>query len=215
MAVGELTAGLGNVEDLIFLKVGSGIGAGIISHGQLHRGANGSAGDIGHTPVRLGVEALCWCGKKGCFETVASGLALGRMGKAAAASGESTYLAGLGPDAQITAKDVAEGASYGDQFCVATLNRAGSMVGEMLAPFVDFFNPAMIVIGGGVAKSGDRFLAAIRQSIYRWSLPLATRNLRIAPTALPDIGGLKGAASMVLEDILAATNLEAWTSHTA
>jgi glucokinase-like ROK family protein len=210
MALGELRSGLGRGKrDLIYVKVGTGIGAGLVSGGQLHRGAQGCAGDIGHVAVDRPV--VCRCGNTGCLEAAAGGAALARDAAAAAESGESPYLRDLAVGGRIlTARDVSDGAERGDPACHTLLTRAGTLIGQTLAQLVNFFNPSLIVIGGGVANSGDLFLAALRQAIYHRSLPLATRDLRITRSPLSDFAGLSGAAAVVVDELFQPDRVACW-----
>jgi glucokinase-like ROK family protein len=210
MALGELRSGLGRTErDLIYIKVGTGIGAGLVSGGQLHRGAQGCAGDIGHVAVDRSV--VCRCGNTGCLEAAAGGAALARDATILAESGESQYLRDLLAEGRmLTARDVSDGAEHGDAACHALLTQAGTLIGQTLAQMVNFFNPSLIVIGGGVANSGDLFLAAIRQAIYHRSLPLATRDLRITRSPLSNFAGLSGAAAVVIDELFEPGRLAHW-----
>ncbi len=211
MALGELRSGLGRTErDLIYIKVGAGIGAGLISGGRLHRGAQGCAGDIGHVAAGEGQDVVCRCGNTGCLEAIAGGAALARDAVALADSGESPYLRALASDGQaLTARDVGEGAAYGDAGCRQLLVKSGSLIGQTLAQLANFFNPSLIVIGGGVAEAGDVFLAAIRQTVYRRSLPLATRDLRITRSPLSH-AGLSGAAAVVIDELFQPDRVAIW-----
>jgi predicted NBD/HSP70 family sugar kinase len=117
MAIGEQRLGLARgVDNFVFVKVGTGIGAGIFSNGLLHRGADGAAGDIGHIAVEGGSTVLCRCGRRGCLEAYAGGSALARQAQEAAETGQSKYLAGLvkTSDMPLTAADITAGASAGD-----------------------------------------------------------------------------------------------------
>ncbi len=212
MALGELRSGLGRTEqDLIYLKVGTGIGAGLISGGRLHRGAQGCAGDVGHVAAAADREVVCRCGNTGCLEAVAGGAALARDAIAAAQAGRSRYLRDLLASGQaLTARDVGEGATRGDAQCRDLLVSSGTLIGQTLAQLVNFFNPSLIVIGGGVAEAGDVFLAAIRQSVYRRSLPLATRDLRIARSPLSSFAGLSGAAAVVTDELFKPDRAARW-----
>ena len=89
------------------------------------------------------------------------------------------------------------------------LQRAGRLIGTMLAGVVNLLNPSLIVIGGGVAAAGDVLLAAIRESVYRRSLPLATRHLLVIPSSLGESGGIIGTAAMVLDELFSDVNLTA------
>jgi predicted NBD/HSP70 family sugar kinase len=110
----------------------------------------------------------------------------------------------------VTARDVADAAMHGDLVSNELLSEAGRLVGQTIAAIVNFFNPSLVIIGGGVANSGDNFLASIRQSIYRRSLPLATRDRRIVRSELGDLAGIYGAAALVGDQILSAKALPLW-----
>ena len=203
LALGEWRAGIAvGHENVIVVKIGTGIGAGIISNGRIHRGAQGSAGDVGHIQVVDDTSIICRCGNVGCLEALAGGAAIGRDGEAAAREGRSERLvAALDQHGRVTATDVARAASFGDPVSVALLQSAGRRVGFMLASVVNLFNPSLVVVGGGVAQSGDQLLAAIRETVYRRSLPLATRELIIHRSSLGALAGVIGASSMVVEQL--------------
>ena len=203
LALGEWRAGIAVGHDnVIVVKIGTGIGAGIISNGRIHRGAQGSAGDVGHIQVVDDTSIICRCGNVGCLEALAGGAAIGRDGEAAAREGRSERLvAALDQHGRVTATDVARAASFGDPVSVALLQSAGRRVGLMLASVVNLFNPSLVVVGGGVAQSGDQLLAAIRETVYRRSLPLATRELIIHRSSLGALAGVIGASSMVVEQL--------------
>ena len=212
MALGEWRSGIAVGHDnVVVVKIGTGVGAGIISDGRLHRGAQGSAGDVGHIQVSDDASIICRCGNIGCLEAFAGGGALGRVGEAAARDGRSPRLAlALDKNGLVNAEDVARAASFGDPVAVAMLQAAGRRVGSMLASVVNFFNPSLIVIGGGVARSPDLFVAAIRETIYRRSLPLATRDLRIAVSSLGGVAGVIGASSMVVDQLFSRGSIALW-----
>jgi predicted NBD/HSP70 family sugar kinase len=107
----------------------------------------------------------------------------------------------------IDASDVAVAASHGDAACIELITTAGRLVGSTLAGIVNFFNPSLVVIGGGVAGSGDLLLATIRESVYRRSLPLATRDLLVKRSSLRDLAGVTGAAAMVTDELFAPARL--------
>jgi glucokinase-like ROK family protein len=212
LALGEWRSGVASGHDnVVVVKIGTGIGAGIISDGRLHRGAQGSAGDVGHIQVTDDPAVLCRCGNVGCLEALAGGAALGRAGEAAALDGRSARLqAAFDLHGSLSAEDVARAASFGDPVAVAQLQAAGRLVGSMLAGIVNFFNPSLIVIGGGVANSPDQLMAAIRGTIYRRSLPLATRDLSIQRSSLGALAGVIGASSMVVDQLFARGAIARW-----
>jgi glucokinase-like ROK family protein len=212
LALGEWQSGVAaGHDDVVVIKIGTGIGAGIISGGRLHRGAQGSAGDVGHIQVTDDPDVVCRCGNIGCLEALAGGGALGRAGEDAARDGRSARLR-IARDqrGRVTAEDVARAASAGDPVAVALLQAAGHRVGSMLASVVNFFNPSLVVIGGGVANSPDLLLASIRETVYRRSLPLATRDLLIQRSSLGGLAGVIGASSMVLAELFSRDAIAQW-----
>lgn len=212
LALGEWRSGIAVGHDNVaVVKIGTGIGAGIISNGRIHRGAHGAAGDVGHIQIVDDPSVICRCGNVGCLEALAGGGALARDGEAAAMSGRSDRLRlALDQHGRVTAEDVARAASFGDPIAVALLNDAGHRVGLMLASVVNFFNPSLIVIGGGVAQSGDQLLAAIRETVYRRSLPLATRDLLVKRSSLGALAGVIGASTMVVEQLFSRDAMARW-----
>ena len=212
LALGEWRSGVAMGHDnVVVVKLGSGIGAGIVSDGRLHRGAQGSAGDIGHIQVVDDPTVVCRCGNIGCLEALAGGQALGRAGEAVARADRSPRLRqALDQRGTVTGEDVARAASFGDPVAVAMLGAAGRQVGAVLASVVNFFNPSLIVIGGGLANSPDQLLAAIRETIYRRSLPLATRDLLIQRSSLGGLAGVIGASAMVVDQLFARDTIARW-----
>ncbi|TNH23062.1 ROK family protein [Micromonospora orduensis] len=192
MAIGERHGGVAHsVDDFLFVKIGTGIGCGIYLTGEVYRGTDGCAGDIGHIQVDSH-GPMCSCGNIGCLEALFSGAALAKDATAAARSGASPALAErLTQRGVVTALDVAEGAVEGDVTCIQLIRDGGRRVGGVLAGLVSFTNPSMIVIGGGLAQLGHILLAEIRSVVYRRSLPLATGNL---PVVLSELGGRAGVA---------------------
>ena len=214
LALGEWRAGVAAGHDnVVVVKIGTGIGAGIIGDGRLHRGAQGSAGDVGHIHVSDDRTVVCRCGNTGCLEALAGGEAIGRDGEAAARAGRSPRLAAvLDGRGSVTAQDVAQAASFGDPVAVELLQVAGRRVGLMLASIVNFFNPSLVVIGGGVALSGDVLLAAIREVVYGRGLPLATRDLLIQRSSLGSLAGVIGGSAMVVDQLFARESLARWVA---
>jgi glucokinase-like ROK family protein len=215
LGLGEWRSGVAaGHDDVVVIKIGTGIGAGIITGGRLHRGAQGSAGDVGHIQIVDDPTVICRCGNVGCLEALAGGAAIGRAGEAAAVDGRSPRLrTALDQRGSVTAEDVARAASYGDPVAVALLQAVGRRVGSMLASVVNFFNPSLIVIGGGVANSPDLLLAAIRETVYRRSLALATRDLLIQRSSLGGLAGVIGASSMVVDQLFSRDAIGAWLAE--
>lgn len=218
LALGELRTNrsAADAQDLLYVKIGTGIGAGLVSAGRLHRGSNGCAGDIGHVAVAEAENVICRCGNAGCLEAVAGGAALAREGRRLAETGGSAVMAEiLAATGSLTAADVTAAAERGDAPARALLGRAGRLVGTTLATLVSFYNPALVVLGGGVVSAGDHVLAAIRESVYRRSLPLATRTLRIEPSSLGEAAGLAGAVHLVLDELFDPRRLARWLPYSS
>ena len=214
MALGEFRDPQGLArghEDVIYVKVGYGIGAGLVSRGRLHRGADGCAGDIGHVASGNNSDVVCRCGQRGCLEALAGGQALARDGLTLAKEGRSEFLASLLAEGRrITSADIGRGAAHGDPACVDLLTQSAVRVGAVLAELVNFFNPSLVLLGGGVNEIGDLYLATVRQVVLGSSLPLATRSLLVSRSSLANTSGLKGAAFMVIDELMSRRRLGAW-----
>jgi predicted NBD/HSP70 family sugar kinase len=190
MALGEQHIGFREVDHLMFVKVATGIGSGIISDGALRRGAQGAAGDLGHIQVPHDVDAVCRCGNVGCLEAVASGAAIAGRLRAAGVDAASSG-------------DVVALARGGSVVANRMLRDAGRTIGEVLASAVSLLNPSVIVLGGTIAEAGDPLLAGVREVVYQRSLPLATAQLRIVQASAGDMSGVVGAAVMAIDHVLA------------
>jgi predicted NBD/HSP70 family sugar kinase len=190
MALGERFLSFPSVDHLMFVKVATGIGCGIISDGALRRGARGAAGDLGHVQVPGDVTAVCRCGNVGCLEAVASGAAVARA------------LSELGIEAG-SSRDVVALARAGSTEAIGLVRDAGRTIGEVLASCVSLLNPSIIVIGGSLAEAGDPLIAGVREVVYQRSLPLATADLRIVASASGERAGIVGAAVLAIEHALA------------
>ncbi len=202
MAMGEQHAGVARtVGDFLCVKIGTGIGCGIVVGGEVHRGATGSAGDIGH------IQAVpdgrpCACGNRGCLEAHFSGAALARDAMEAAQQQRSAELASrLESNGTLSAVDVAAAAAAGDATALDLIREGGNRTGQVIAGLVSFFNPGLVVIGGGVTGLGHTLLAAIRTQVYRGSLPLATRNLPIVLGELGPTAGVIGGARLISDHL--------------
>ena len=190
------------LRDFLVIKVGTGIGCGIVCQGQVYRGATGSAGDVGHICVDP-AGPRCHCGNLGCVEAMAAGPAIARMARAAVEAGESALLAEtLAATGTIRPEDVARASRAGDTAANAIVQRAGGLIGQMLASVVNFFNPSHVFFGGSMMRIGPLFLASLRQSIYQRSLALSTRQLEIQVTPLGEQSGLIGAAVLAMQETL-------------
>lgn len=212
MVIGEARDGLARGEnDVVYLKVGTGIGAGLISNGRIHRGAQGCAGDIGHILAVSGSTVPCRCGQVGCLEALAGGAALIREGKAAGVDGTSSFLgAVVSSGRSVALADIGDALAHGDPVVRDLVTTAAQLVGDAAARIVNFFNPGLILIGGSVAHIGDIYLATIRQTVLARALPLATRDLHIARSPLGSHPGLTGGAFLVIDELFSRERLGRW-----
>ena len=187
MALGEFWVMDPKVDDFIFVKVGTGIGSGLILGGCLHRGARGAAGDIGH--IQAGsADVMCRCENPGCLEASAGGAALARS------------LRAKGHDAA-DSRDVVALVKAGNRDAIHAVRDAGRLIGGVLAATVNMLNPAVIAIGGDIAEAGQQLLAGIREIVYQRSTALSTNDLQITTATLGDRAGIIGAAALVIEHI--------------
>ncbi len=198
MAVGEFRAVYPDITDLLVLKVGTGVGSGLVINGSIHRGADGAAGDIGHIQLSLPDEdggPLCRCGNRGCVEAYAGGWAIARDLRAAGRDVSSV-------------DDVIDLIRTGDVQAQQLLRRAGRILGRAVADAVNLVNPRVIAVCGQLAHTDDHLLAGIREIVYRRSLPLATGNLQIVRTKLGARAGVIGLASLVTDKVFSPARLE-------
>jgi predicted NBD/HSP70 family sugar kinase len=190
-------ARLSGLPNLIALKLGTGIGAGLVLNGQIIRGDKGAAGDIGHT--RAGhpdpVPRTCRCGNLDCLETYAAGWALVRQ------------LSELGRDVTRTA-DVVALVAQGDMEAVRLVRAAGRAIGEAVASLVSILNPRRIAVSGQLTECGEVLMSGIRERVYQQTLPLATRDLQIFRSELGELAGVTGLALSAIATLLAADSLD-------
>ena len=201
MALGEHWKAWRAYDHLLYVKVGTGIGCGIITDGRIHRGAQGAAGDIGHIHVP-GNEEICRCGNRGCLEAVAGGGAMAARLRAEGIAAENS-------------RDVVRHVRDGRPEAMQLVRQAGRELGEVLAASVNFFNPGVIVIGGDIAHADEHLLAGVREVVYQRAVPLGTRSLRIVRSALDDRAGVIGAAVMVIEHVLAPEAIDRMLANAA
>jgi len=195
MAAGELGSG-GSDENFLVVKIGTGIGCGIVVHGQIYRGTQGCAGDIGHIFVPHPETIVCRCGNENCLESIAGGAALARQ---AAARGLAVS----------TVRDLIGLALAGEPPALEIVRNAGREIGGVLASLVNIFNPSRIVLVGSVAEAGNPLLAGIREVVYRRSLPLAARALEITISDHGKVDGQMGAARLAIESLLDDQRIDA------
>jgi predicted NBD/HSP70 family sugar kinase len=184
-ALAELTWGAGrDCSTFAYIKAATGIGAGIVVDGKLLRGASGTAGEIGHTTLDEG-GALCYCGNRGCLETVASGPAIvGLVRNSSAVS--------------LTLADVIDRAAGGDVRCRRALSDAGREIGVAVAGLCNLINPERVVVGGLLSRAGDLVLGPIRESIRRYAVHAAAECVQVVPAVFVERAELLGAVALAL-----------------
>ncbi|WP_433236073.1 ROK family protein [Streptosporangium sp. CA-135522] len=191
MAFGEQRLRYPDVPHLLMVKIGTGVGTGLIAGGQVHRGADGAAGDVGHIQVTVddvNEPPLCRCGNAGCVEAYAGGWALVRDLREANRD-------------VATVDDAVRLIRGGDPVAVRLARRAARILGGAIADTVNLFNPRVIAIGGQLAHTDEQLFAGIREIVYRRSLPLATRNLQIVRSDLDPYAGILGLAQLLVDGI--------------
>jgi predicted NBD/HSP70 family sugar kinase len=195
-ALGEARSLPADQVPLLFVKVGTGIGGGLVTRdGGLHHGADGAAGDIGHVRVRGAPDQPCVCGNVGCIEAVASASAIVRALPEIRAIADLRALLGRG-----------------DAAAIAAVRDAAGLIGELVATLVHFFNPARVTLGGSLTSASDELLAGVRSVVYQRALPLATRNLVLTNSVLGEYAGLAGATVLGIERVLSAESIGALTT---
>lgn len=202
MALGEHSRVWSDHRHLLFVKVATGIGSGIIADGRLDRGAQGSAGDLGHVRVATtGAEdVVCRCGNTGCLEAIAAGPAIAARLREAGGTVE-------------TLQDIVDAVRGGDVSAVHAVRQAGRDIGTVLATCVSLLNPSIIVLGGKLAEAGEFLLAGVREIVYQRSLPLATTGLQVVTSETGARAGVLGASAMVIDDVLSPSAVDAYITR--
>ena len=193
---GEFRFGAGSeVDHLVFVALGTGIGGGVISHRMLVRGAQGSAGELGHVTIQA-TGPRCACGNHGCLEALASGTAIRRRARELASEHPGSALSRLAADREVLGEDVTRLAREGDGVAVAVLEEAGRWLGIGLAGFVNVFNPEVITVGGGVMAAGELILEAAREEVRLRARPPSRDLVQIKEATLGPMSGVLGAAAL-------------------
>lgn len=194
--------------NILYLQVGTGIGVGIISNGQLHLGSAGAAGDIGHVRVSGVDSVICRCGRSGCLEAVAGGWALLRDARRAAVEGLSPHLREcLDHSGDLTTEDIVAGVNAGDTECVTLMVRSATAVGDALAMLVSFFNPGQVVLAGPMPQGCPMFLDVVKRIVDERALSLATADLEILPAASNLDDELRGCALLAVNSVFEAATV--------
>ncbi|MGI8316145.1 ROK family glucokinase [Halobacillus mangrovi] len=197
-ALGENWLGAGHgSQELIAVTLGTGVGGGIISNGQILNGANGTAAEIGHVTVIREGGAPCNCGKTGCLETEASATGIVRKAKAIAEEYPESSLKSLVSSDTLTAKDVFEMASNGDEASQAVLNDVMDTLGMAIANLAIAINPEKIVIGGGVSQAGEQLLKPLQEAFKKYALRRTASASSFQIAQLGNDAGVIGGAYLV------------------
>jgi glucokinase-like ROK family protein len=197
-ALGEWSYGAGRGErNLAYIKVGTGIGAGLLLNGNMYHGNSGSAGEIGHITIREDGPP-CTCGSRGCLEAMAGGNAIASRARAAAKAGRRTQLASFTPLDTLSARDVAAAARLGDLVAQQIIAESGALLGIAIASLINLVNPGLVVIGGGVAECGDLLLEPIRKAVQERSLRSSGQAVRITASLLGRRSSSMGAVVQAL-----------------
>jgi len=195
-AWGEFRFGAGSeVDHLVFVTLGTGIGGGVITHGVLLRGAQGSGGELGHVTVHA-TGPRCACGNRGCLEALASGTAIGRRGREVASERPNSALGRLAIKRKVLGEDVTELARGDDELALSVLEEAGQWLGIGLAGFVNIFNPEMVVVGGGAMEAGELILKPARREVYLRARPPSRDLVEVKEATLGPESGVLGAAAL-------------------
>ena len=184
-ALGEMQWGAGRgYRDFTYLKVTTGIGAGLVLEGRLYRGAAGTAGEIGHTTIDEN-GPVCRCGNRGCLELFAATPAL-------------LELLRRRTDGTMTVRELIDCSDAGDPGCRRVLEDAGRHIGVALANLCNLISPQLIVVGGELAAAGDALLQPMREATARGAVPAAGQRVNIVPGELGDRAGVLGAVALAL-----------------
>jgi glucokinase len=202
-ALGEHRFGAGRgTRHMIYVTASTGIGGGLILDGKLYHGADGMAGEIGHTTA-MPYGPHCNCGNRGCLESFASGTAIAREARGRVARGVPTLIADLagGDLERITAKLVAQAADQGDVEAQSILAEAMDYLGIGMANLVNLFNPELIVIGGGLTNIGEGLFDPVRRAIVRHAFHTPAETVRVVRAELGDKVGVLGAVAAALAQL--------------
>ncbi len=203
-ALAEFRFGLAaGKKNVLVLLIDWGIGVGIIMDGKLQSGASGFAGEIGHIPFVNGGE-LCYCGKRGCLETVASGIALTRNAKEGIRNGETSILSSLTEEEieSIEPSTIINAANNGDQYAISILSDMGRSLGKATATLIQLFNPELIILGGKITAAKQYITIPMRHSMNTYCMTRIRERVKIKLSNLGQDAGLLGSASIVMENIL-------------
>lgn len=197
MTFGEYMQGCVQGEkDILFINASWGLGIGIVIDGKIYNGKSGFAGEFGHVNT-YDNEILCHCGKKGCLETEASGLALHRILLERINNGEISMLSKyIEQGKEITLEDIIKTTAREDMLCIEIVEDIGEKLGKQIAGLINIFNPELVIIGGSLSQTGDYFTQPIRTAIRKYSLNLVNKDSKIKTSKLKEKAGVVGSCMM-------------------
>jgi predicted NBD/HSP70 family sugar kinase len=203
MAYGEYMCGVAKGEkSMIFVNAGWGVGAGIVIDGRVYYGKSGFSGEFGHINA-FDNEIICRCGKKGCLETEASGLAIHRILLERVKQGSNTILQGkIESDQPLLLEDIIDAALQEDVLSIEIIEEVGNKLGKAISGLINLFNPELLVIGGTLSLTGDYILLPVKSAVKKHSLNLVNRDTEIKLSRLGDKAGAIGAGLFARERIL-------------
>ncbi|WP_129688445.1 ROK family glucokinase [Gottfriedia acidiceleris] len=198
-AVGEMWKGAGNgAKDVVMVTLGTGVGGGVIVNGDVAHGISGSAGEIGHITVQLENGVLCNCGKTGCLETISSATGIARIAnEKLQITTKETVLKEMSNDSPITAKDVFEAYSNGDEVAEEIVNHVMRYLALVLAGVGNTLNPENIIIGGGVSNAGELLLKPLKKYFDEFAFTTVRDSTKLSIAKLGNDAGAIGAAYLV------------------
>lgn len=202
MFLGELFLEKYKEKNIVFINIGWGLGSALLVNGEIVRGKDGFAGELGHF-YAYDNEILCHCGKKGCLETEVSGSALYRRLMESLKKGKSSILSQkFNNNDKITLSDIIEATNSEDLLCIDIVENIGSELGKHVANLINLLNPELIIIGGSLAATGDYFFLPLRSSVKKYTLKIVNRNTNMVLSKLNENSGSIGACFIARENFL-------------
>ncbi len=199
-AWGEFVYGAGKgKKNILLVTLGTGIGGALIIEGNLARGARGLAGEIGHIPLLPREGPFCSCGKRGCLETLASGTAIAREGRALLQTGKKTAVRDVMKGATLQAGDVFEAARQGDRCALEIIDLAAWYLGQGLAIAVNLFNPEIVIVGGGMAGEGEILFDPLRHYFSKMIISPLSEEVTLVAAEMGEEAGVRGILALLNE----------------
>jgi len=203
MALGEQAFGMAQgKQNVLCLNIGSGIGLGMILNGKLYKGNSGFSGEFGHIQVEP-YGQLCYCGKIGCLETLASGSTMIKRARKEISNGATTIIRSMVNNDlnKITIETVLDAAQHGDQFAIGILSEIGEHLGRGIAVLIHLFNPELIIIGGDLTKAENYIVDPIQQNLNKYTIAKIRRDAHISTSSLGPNAGLMGTVALVMNKV--------------